>query len=358
MDDALFRARSLPVLQNRVFDSKDEALNSPVGDVRLVQDITTGIIYNAEFRPELIVYDQNYQNEQGFSGIFSDHLERVLEKIQPYVRDRRVIEIGCGKGRFLNLMISKGIDAFGIDPAYEGSDPRIRAEFFNESCDLRGDVVVLRHVLEHIPNPYNFLASIKETNKGGLIAIEVPSLEWIMEKNSWWDIFYEHVNYFRLSDFDAMFGKIHVKTTVFGGQYILILADLDTLRPPSIGISGRVRFPEDFSSRISRDIDRIKRACAEQSRPCVIWGAASKGVIFSLFMQRSGSAPNAVFDINPRKQGRYLACSGIRVDDPSSVAPKLPDKTVVFVMNGNYLPEIIDQTERRFQYMVAEDVNV
>lgn len=357
MNEALFRARDLPVLQNRVFDSEDQALNCPVGSIRLVQDSTTGIVHNAEFRPELIVYDQNYQNEQGFSAVFSDHLESVLEKMLPHIKDRRVIEIGCGKGRFLNLMISKGIDAFGIDPAYEGSDRRIRAEFFNESCDLRGDVIILRHVLEHIPNPYNFLASIKETNKGGLIAIEVPSLEWILEKKSWWDVFYEHVNYFRHSDFDAMFGKIHINTSMFGGQYLFILADLETLRPPSIGASGHVRFPADFNARISMDVDRIARARAEQHRPCVVWGAASKGVIFSLFMQRSGSAPDFVFDINPIKQGKYLACSGIKIDDPISISPKLPDKTLIVVMNGNYLSEIVNQTQSRFHYTVAEDGN-
>jgi hypothetical protein len=46
-----------------MYDSKEEAIVCPKGDVRLVEDLETRLVYNAAFSPELMVYDDNYQNE-------------------------------------------------------------------------------------------------------------------------------------------------------------------------------------------------------------------------------------------------------------------------------------------------------
>ena len=68
---------------------------------------------------------------------------------------------------------------------------------------------LLRHVLEHIPNPFEFLLRLKEANgRKGRIYIEVPCFDWICEHCAWFDIFYEHVNCCRISDFYRMFGSV------------------------------------------------------------------------------------------------------------------------------------------------------
>ena len=65
-----------------------------------------------------------------------------------------------------------------------------------------------------------------------MIYIEVPCFDWIIEHGAWFDIFYEHVNYFRLDDFRRAFGKVIHAGRSFGGQYLSVIADLDTLRVP------------------------------------------------------------------------------------------------------------------------------
>ena len=50
--------------------------------------------------------------------------------------------------------------------------------------------MVLRHVLEHIPQPMDFLASIANANGGkGKIYLEFRCLDWILRKYAWFDIF-------------------------------------------------------------------------------------------------------------------------------------------------------------------------
>ena len=95
---------------------------------------------------------------------------------------------------------------------------------------------MLRHTLEHMRQPVDFLADVLRANGGrGDIYLEVPCFDWIRSHRAWFDIFYEHVNYFRLDDFHRMFGTVRESGHLFGGQYLYAIADLATLRAPHAG---------------------------------------------------------------------------------------------------------------------------
>jgi hypothetical protein len=69
----------------------------------------------------------------------------------------------------------------------------------------------------------------------------------------------------------------------------------------------------------------------------VVWGAGSKGVTF-LNATGAGEEIVAVVDINPRKQGKYVAGTGQRIVAPTELAEIRPD--FVIIMNANYREEI------------------
>ena len=60
------------------------------------------LVYNAAFRPELMVYDSNYQNEQIQGLLFHEHLESVSSIIDRDMGRDSIIEVIFGKGFFLN----------------------------------------------------------------------------------------------------------------------------------------------------------------------------------------------------------------------------------------------------------------
>ena len=178
------------------------------------------------------------------------------------------------------------------------------------------------------------MLKLREANDGrGLVYIEVPCFDWICEHRAWFDVFYEHVNYFRRSDFYRLFGSVLEGGRLFGGQYLYVVADLASLRPPRIDVSDAVKFPPDFSSRISEPVRSANGMSA-------IWGGASKGVIFALLKSRQGQSVETVIDINPAKQGKYLPATGLRVDSPESALERLPPGSTIYVMNSNYLEDI------------------
>jgi hypothetical protein len=71
-------------------------------------------------------------------------------------------------------------------------------------------------------------------------------------------------------------------------------------------------------------------------------------------MQRAGIAVDCVVDINPAKQGMYLPATGLRVSSPEEMMARVPVGTDVFVMNGNYLPEIKAMTQGRFNCVAID----
>ena len=349
----IYRAEQLPVLQNKVFESAEAARACARGDVVLVQSNETGLIFNRAFRPELVAYDADYQNEQGLSAAFARHLDAVLAVMQRHFAGASLIEVGCGKGLFLERLLAQGFDVTGLDPTYEGSNPRVLRRFFTPELQLRAEGLVLRHVLEHVADPVAFLAMLREANGGrGRIYIEVPCLDWIATHHAWFDIFYEHVNYFRLADFERMFGTVHEAGRSFAGQYLYVVADLATLRAPRRAPGDEFRLPAGFLSAI--DDSRARLAANGPDAPRAIWGGSSKGVIFALFMERAGVAIDRVIDINPAKQGRHLAATGLRMQSPDEAMAQLPEGADVFVMNSNYLDEIEALTRHRFHCITIE----
>lgn len=351
MEHELYRAHGLPVLQNRTFVDAASARASASADIVLVQNSVSGLIYNQAFDADKLSYDSDYQNEQAHSGQFQRHLNDVEGVIARHFKGRSLIEVGCGKGYFLELLRNLGYAITGIDPAYEGTNADVIKAPFTRELQRTADAVVLRHVLEHIADPVSFLSEIAEANQGGQIYIEVPCFDWIVEHNAWFDLFYEHVNYFRLDDLRRLFGTVHEAGHLFGGQYLYIVADLASLRREPEAPASLMELPSDFSASLDTAVRIIKGTPGQGS---AIWGASSKGVIYSLFLQRAGVAVDQVVDINPAKQGRYLPVSGARVSSPEEALAALPDGAHLFVMNSNYLQEIQRMTGGRFVYHAVD----
>jgi len=341
----LYEQTGYPVFQNRMYDSAQEGKNCPKGNIRLVEDSKSGLVFNAAFQPELMNYDGNYQNEQGISSYFRQHLESVADLVERHMGRHHLVEVGCGKGFFLEILLERGCSITGFDKTYDGSNPRIHRQYYGPSVINHAQGLILRHVLEHVQDPFSFLQMLSKANGGsGLIYIEVPCFDWICEHKAWFDIFYEHVNYFRMTDFRRMFGEIVDCGHLFGGQYLYAVAELSSLRMPVYDPADSICFPADFTCQADAPIT------AGTGRSAV-WGGASKGVIFTLHKARAGYTVDAVIDINPAKQGKYLPATGMPVRSPAEALPRLPPGSTIFVMNSNYLDEIKRISNNAYSYI-------
>lgn len=340
----LYRAKGIPAMQNKLFLSRTEALASPSASLELVQD-EGGLVFNRRFAPSLVEYDDSYQNDQGYSLQFKSHLDEIADLCCGYLVSKEclIVDVGCGKGGFVELLRGKGFNSIGYDNAYQGNSPYIRKSFFSVDSHEKGEFLILRHVLEHIPSPWKFLEGIAEANNHqGLLYIEVPDLEWILENRAYFDIFHEHVNYFRKDDFLKRYGDaVLFQSNSFGGQYLSVIIQLEHLQSHSLSImlESDCRLSHAFS-KLSEHED-LTYSKLTQVDKIVIWGAAAKGVVFA-----AKAPPNIrnkihyAIDINPSKQDHFMPISGVQVLSPQNGLSRLALSNLVVIMNPNYEEEI------------------
>jgi hypothetical protein len=332
----VFRQHRLPVFQNKVYATPVEAGAAEKGGVLLMKSKRSGFVFNHDFNPGIMNYDQNYHNEQSNSLVFKNHLTEVLELLKSFgIKNKKVVEVGSGKGIFFEMMMKEGIDCYGFDPAYEGDNPRITKDYFsNKYNGINAGVIIMRHTLEHIPNPFSFIHTLAAANNyQGHLFIEVPTFDWIKKKEAFWDIFYEHCNYFTEETLSVMFKE--AKTgDFFGGQYIFLWADLKQLQNE---IPARIPAKVGEGLIFERKINFYSHFL-KTSRPLLIWGAGAKGSTFLNLLDPDRNAVSCVVDINPAKQNRYIGGTGHKICSPEVLDTFSSGN--ILVMNENYLAEI------------------
>ena len=130
MLNLLYQQDDFPIFQNRMYGNKEEAIACPKGNIRLVEDLETGLVYNAAFVPELMAYDDNYQNEQAISPLFQRHLEAVSSVIDRLMGRDRLVEVGCGKGYFLEMLLAKGFAVTDFEQTNQGPNSGRKLQYF------------------------------------------------------------------------------------------------------------------------------------------------------------------------------------------------------------------------------------
>lgn len=352
----------IPAMQNYVFRTREAALAAKVGEMRIDACRECGFAYNAKFDSQLLDYDEGYDNSvpsKVMHGYYTDLAAYLHEKYLP--SGGLVLDIGCGKGTFLSVMCERFADTsgLGIDPSYEGPEVndwlrlKFVKEFFSEQqVNERPRLVVCRHVLEHIESPVAFFKSIR----AGLsrfpdvpVFVEVPSLSWIVDHNAFWDFCYEHCNYFTAASFAhslSLAGFEATKSSLgFGDQYLWyegIIRD-----ESSINSNGRSTETEtQLLAYCGRENELIAKArqrilsVKADGHAVVVWGMATKGILFSTLLDPERSLIDCCVDINTNKQGCFTPVVGHEILSPDSLARYMGRPVTVVVMNTNYHVEI------------------
>jgi 2-polyprenyl-3-methyl-5-hydroxy-6-metoxy-1,4-benzoquinol methylase len=98
----------------------------------------------------------------------------------------RTIDVGFGQGEFVKSLRELGVEAIGFDPVLRHEDEFLFARYWDAEDSPQADIIVMRCVLPHIPQPWKFLEEIATHQKSALVLIEFQKLEWSLRNKSWY----------------------------------------------------------------------------------------------------------------------------------------------------------------------------
>jgi SAM-dependent methyltransferase len=315
---------------------------------------------SGSFDPLKLMYGPRYDNAQTHSPMFVQYLEDLARYIldERQVVNARIAEIGCGNGHFLNKLVRDeraGNTGYGFDPSYKGPDAflegrlRFKRDYYGPKyADVPVDVIICRHVIEHVSDPLTLLATVRsaiECSRHPRAFFETPTVEWILAQQVIWDFFYEHCSYWSASSLTmafqmAGFDVLSVKT-IFGEQYMLLEATTSPLsHPKAVRSAGSIpELARLFAFReaqiLSEWRDLIRGARCKGG--VALWGAGAKGVTFANLIDGDRKSIRCLVDLNPGKQGRFTPGSAHRIVDYREL-PQYGVKTVI-LMNPVYRQE-------------------
>jgi hypothetical protein len=360
-----YHQKYLPVHVNEIFNTLKEARDCTKGNIVLAVCLNCDLIFNSRFNVALLEYDKNYDNNQGFSDQFQEHINNIINTlIKDYsVTHKKVLEVGCGNGEFLrSLCRASNSNGIGIDPAYRGEKTAGDVVFITDYFDkkytsIEADTLLLRHVLEHIPGPSTFLADIISTLKiqnDLTVVIEVPDVEWISKHGAYWDLNYEHCNYFSKSSLKSLFAVNNIQaidiSNTFSGQYLIAVGKFKKnpkteLSAKTLNLANKSN-TQVFLRNIKTRKHEINSILNGLDSPFAIWGAAGKGVTFinTLEAKLQNKIPYLI-DINKNKQDKYCPGTGHRILSPE-VLRQPGELRNILIMNPNYHTEIAKMLEK------------
>jgi hypothetical protein len=359
---------AVPVLLNVLASTEEEARSAPSGRLELVECAACGAVFNRAF--EGVRYGRDYFVDPTRSSRYLRHLDDVVDRLAARMGGRpafSVVDVGAGQGSFLAHLVGRlgprVSRAHGFDPAFRSSQTELprNVRVTASRLDARGaaaldfvvDVVVTRHVVEHVADPVAFLASYRECFPGPFtLLVETPNVGHSLERGLLHDFCYEHCTMLGDGALAAVlrragYERIRVEHA-FDGEYLLAFA-----AAPSAGTrgadAGGATVPRPASARLA-DVaarfvpdhhERLRRARARG--PVALWGGAGKGALFAHLVDPDRTLMDVVVDIHPSKQGMFLPGAAHRVVAPEEARRR--EVRTVFVANATYVDEIASLSE-------------
>jgi len=350
---------SVPVHQNLVMADIISAIQINRGNLTLAVCEDCGFIFNQDFDGSKLSYGKEYDNTQTYSPSFESYISELARSLiyDKNIQNCSVVEVGCGKGSFLRKLVESeewGNTGYGFDPSYVGAetifDGRLKFEkrYYDSECaNIHADVVVCRHVIEHIPDPLSLLFSVGQAlvhSPNARVFFETPCVEWILRNQVIWDFFYEHCSYFTAESLATAFevSGFQVKSVdhIFQGQYLWLEATIPaqkpavTKKPALISILAN-QFATSERELIGKWEIKIQKLASQGK--VALWGAGAKGVTFANLIDPDRKWIDCIIDLNPNKQGKYIPGAAHPIVSYQDIANR--GITTAILMNPNYYQE-------------------
>jgi len=142
--------------------------------------------YSSRFKKGNYLLLRKYAKQYSFVyNQFVEILKKRLKNENKTLKNKKILDIGCFTGGFLQLLKSEGSDIYGLElqqEAVEIANKTLNGRVFNANVTTynfpqkKYDIISLLGLIEHVPHPMELLYRSNELlKKDGLIIIQTPN---------------------------------------------------------------------------------------------------------------------------------------------------------------------------------------
>lgn len=268
-----------------------------------------------------------------------------------HLEGKKFIEVGCGQGEFLKVLTEFPVKACGLE-----HDARLAElarsqglsveQGFTETEDTRFeggpyDVFLSFNFLEHQPEPSTMLRAIhRNLTEGGMGLVTVPSFEYIMENNGYYELIRDHIAYYTFDTLASLLER--------NGFEVL---ECEMVNRDTLSFIVKKRPMEAAGNLLAgyhdlrREMETYVKYLGAWNKTAAIWGASHQG--FTLAATTAlGKAAKYIIDSAPFKQGRFAPASHLPIVSPDHFETE-PVDAIVITAPG-YTGEIASIIKERF----------
>lgn len=343
MKEDLFRAATCPACGYHVavpfFDGGEQPLatlswpataaaahNLPRLPLDFVRCVDCGHVFNAAFDYARVPYSEKPNLMFNRAANWSKFLTNARQSILSHLPDCPVVvEIGHGDGSFLSALAEQRPAGryVGFDPhgAAKGAGAvEFRQDLFDAAqhlAELKPDLIVSRHVLEHFVNPLGFLQglSFAATSLGlsPLAFFEVPCIDRTLTTGRTVDFYYEHSSQFTTESFTRMLSRAATQVVEighgYGGEVVFGFVRLGT---PASALD-LARLARQFRAGAEAAANTIATQLAElhaARKRVAVWGGTGKSAAFMCHYGVDRDRFPLVVDSDRAKVGTFVPGTG------------------------------------------------
>jgi len=264
------------------------------------------------------------------------------------LKNKRLIEIGCGDGDYLEILNKAGVKGVGIEPSLLmrkialAKGIKVYPGYVGQSKKMPGgpyDAFVTRQVLEHIADMHGFLQSIRASLKVGSIGlVEVPNTHKDLAYHRFYNFYPDHLGFFTMRTLSFLlerngFTVLNVGTGM-DDEFLEAHVRLDPV-PNLAPLQKTVQV-------LGKNIQSVILKAKKENKKIAVWGAGYKGNM--LLAVAKVKQVEYVVDSDPSKHGLYTPVSHLPVVSPAYLHEHPVDIMVVTTMT--YVKEVVGQIKQ------------
>ena len=319
-------------------------------------------------KPEHIFTEYAYFSSYSTSWV--EHARKYCEMIKARLNlggESRVYEIASNDGYLLQHFLTLGVPVTGIEPAANVAEVARKkniptlVEFFGTGLAQRlvaegkaADLIIGNNVLAQVPDLNDFVAGMAHLlAPQGVVTLEFPHLETLINENQFDTIYHEHFSYFSLVTIERMAARHGLKVfdveqiPTHGGSLRVYLCRADAAHAVTSNVTGLLAHErqigfEDITTyaRFAARVHHTKRQlldflidCKEKGARICGYGAPGKG---NTLLNYCGIGPDFLdftVDRNPYKHGRYTPGMHVPILPVEAIDEYKPDYLVILPWN-------------------------